>query len=121
MTYNPLLETFKAPNYAPEFDRIKPEHYIPALEQAIADAKDNIENIKNNPEPATFQNTLVALETADETLGQILAVFYHLLGAIGGDELHSLAEKIGPLTSNFSTDICSSGLKASITKKTSLI
>ena len=105
MSYNPLLESFAAPNQAPPFDRIKPEQFIPALEKAIEQARDNIEEIKNNDASPDFDNTIVALETCDETLGQIMSIYGHLLNAIGGDDFHDLAAKIGPMASNFSSDI----------------
>ena len=78
---------------------------MPAVEASIEMARMNIEEIKNNPAAPDFENTIVALETSSEMLGQVTGIFYNMLSSNGGDELHALAEKIGPVTSNFSSDI----------------
>lgn len=105
MPDNPLLVATNLPNHAPDFSAIKNEHYLPAVEAAIEEARSNIESIKANPDTANFENTVVALETASETLGQVTGVFYNQLSAVGGDEIHDLAEKIGPISANFSSDV----------------
>ena len=56
---NPLLQITNLPNHAPAFDQIKNEHYLPALEEAIKEARLNIEAIKNNPDSPNFENTKV--------------------------------------------------------------
>lgn len=104
-TNNPLLQVSALPNKAPPFEKIRVEHYMPAVEAAIAEARAQYEKIKNNPEEADFANTIEAMESAGETLGQVTGVFYNQLSAVGGDELHALAEKIGPVTAAFSSDI----------------
>ena len=105
MTNNPLLKISTLPNMAPAFEQIENDHYMPAVEAAIEEARANYEKIKNNPDEPTFENTLEAMEAASETLGQVTGVFYNQLSCMGGDELHELAEKIGPITSNFGSDI----------------
>ncbi len=105
MSANPLLQKSSLPNQAPAFDKVQTEHYMPAVEEGIALARKNIDAIKNNKDAPTFENTLVALETASETLGQATSVFYNQLSAVGGDDLHALAGKIGPISANFSSDI----------------
>ena len=105
MPKNPLLEIPALPNFAPPFSKIKNEHYMPAVEASIEMARMNIEAIKNDPAAPDFENTIVALESSSEMLGQVTGVFYNMLSSNGGDELHALAEKIGPVTSNFSSDI----------------
>ncbi|HBR68250.1 MAG TPA: peptidase M3, partial [Rhodospirillaceae bacterium] len=52
-----------------------------------------------------FDNTIVALETASERLGVVSGIFYNQLSAVGGDKLHELAEKIGPISANFGSDV----------------
>ncbi|MCB1783665.1 MAG: M3 family metallopeptidase [Alphaproteobacteria bacterium] len=105
MSDNPLLQKSTLPNKAPAFDKIEITDYFPAVEQGIAVARNNIDAIKNSAETPTFENTIVALETASEKLGQATSVFYNQLSAMGGDELHELATKIGPLSAQFSSDI----------------
>ncbi len=105
MFKNPLLQKSTLPNYAPHFDKIKAEHYLPAIKEAIKEARANVEDIKNSESPPTFANTIEALENASETLGTVAGVFYNQLSAMGGDDLHDLATKIAPLNAEFSSDV----------------
>ena len=102
---NPLLSLSALPNHAPPFDKIREEHYLPAVEAAIGEARAEIEAIKTNKAPADFANTIVALETSSETLGTATSIFYNQLSAVGGDALQALAEQIGPVSAAFSSDI----------------
>ncbi|MGH1397793.1 MAG: M3 family metallopeptidase [Alphaproteobacteria bacterium] len=105
MSKNPLLQDSTLPNMAPQFEAIKDAHYMPAIEAAITEARANYDAIKNNSDTPTFENTIEAMESASETLGTVSSIFYNQLSCMGGDALHDLAEKIGPITSNFSSDI----------------
>lgn len=102
---NPLLEIPTNKNFAPDFDKIKTEHYLPAVKESIEIARANIEKIKANTEAPSFENTIVALEGTSELLGQATSIFYNQLSAIGGDDLQELAQEIAPLSSAFSSDI----------------
>ncbi len=105
MSQNPLLAPFTAPHEAPPFDIIREEDYLPAVREAIEQARANVEAIKNNAAAPDFDNTIVALETASELLGTVTGIFYNQLSAAGTDKLEALAEDIGPLNSNFSSDV----------------
>ncbi|MCK5375060.1 MAG: M3 family metallopeptidase, partial [Alphaproteobacteria bacterium] len=105
MSNNPLLEKSSIANQAPPFDKIKTGHYLPAIEKGIKRARINIDSIKNNPDAPTFENTIIALETASEDLDQAASVFYSQLYAMGGDDLHELATQIGPINAAFSNDV----------------
>ena len=102
---NPLLELSTLPNYAPAFDIVEEEHYMPAIEKGIELARENINKIKSNQATPTFENTIVKLESASEILDTAASIFYNQLTANGTDGLQELAEKIGPITSAFSNDI----------------
>lgn len=102
---NPLLLPFTNVNEAPPFDSIHEEHYLPAVKAAIEEARANIDAIKNNSENPTFDNTIAALELSSERLGMVTGIFYNQLSAAGTDEAEKLAEEIGPLSSNFSSDV----------------
>jgi peptidyl-dipeptidase Dcp len=102
---NPLLKISALPNMAPPFDRISEDHFLPAIEAAITEAKKNIAAIKDNPAKPDFENTLVAMNGASELLDQATSIFYNLLSAAGTDGLQALSEKLGPLVSNFSSDV----------------
>ena len=99
---NPLLTKSTLPYGAPQFDKIKNQHYIPAFKQAIAEAKAEIDSIVNNPDEPTFENTIEALEYAGSTLNQVSHIFYNLLEANTNEEMQNIAEEISPLTTEFS-------------------
>lgn len=105
MTENPLLQPFDLPHQAPPFDTIKASHFLPAVKQAIEEARGNIEAIKAASGEPTFDNTIVALETASERLGTVTGIFYNQLHCNGDDQLEALADEIGPLNANFSSDV----------------
>jgi len=105
MTNNPLLNPSTLPNQAPAFDQFKTEHYLPAIEASIAEARTNIDAIKNNTDAPTFENTIVAMESASEAYGQVAGIFYNALSSMGGDALHELAEQIAPIGAKFASDI----------------
>ena len=75
---NPFLTESKAPFGAPEFDKIKIEHYLPAFEVAIAENKAEIEANATNPEAPTFANTIEALDRAGGLLESVAGVFYNV-------------------------------------------
>ncbi len=105
MSNNPLLIPSSAPYEAPPFDSVQDEHYLPAVQEAIEQARRNVEKIKANEEEPTFENTIVALETASDLLGTVASIFYNQLSAAGTDTLEALAEKIGPMNANFANDV----------------
>ena len=67
---NPLLVDSGLPYGAPAFDMIKNEHFSPALENGMAEQAAEIELIASNPESATFENTIEAMEKTGQTLGR---------------------------------------------------
>lgn len=98
---NPLLQPFDT---AP-FSKIKNAHFKPAFEQAIADAKAEIDAITSNTEAATFENTIEALEFTGQQLDRISSIFFNLNSAETNDEIQKIAQEVSPLLSEFSNDI----------------
>ena len=86
-TTNPLLVASTLQYGAPEFDKIKVEHYQPAMEQGIVEHAAEIEKIANNPDAATFENTIVAMEQSGDLLERASSVFYNMTGTISNDEI----------------------------------
>ncbi len=105
MTDNILLSNSPAPHGAPPFDLIKEDDYLPAVTAAIEMARENIEAIKANSDAPTFENVVVALEMSSLKLSRITSIFYNQLSAAGTDKLEALAEELGPLNANFSSDV----------------
>lgn len=98
---NPLLTDSAAPFGAPAFDQIRNEHYLPAFEAAIAEAKAEVDAICANPEDPTFENTIEALEFSGRRYADVSAVFFNLLEADSNDEMHEIAEKVSPMATEF--------------------
>mgnify|MGYP003301613359 FL=1 len=99
---NPFLRESSAPFGAPEFDKIRNEHYLPAFEQGIAEAKAEIDAIVVNTEEPTFENTIEAMEYAGQTLNGVASVFYALMEANTNDEMQQIAEQISPMLTDYS-------------------
>lgn len=99
ITGNPLLESYKTPYQTIPFNSIQLEHYFPAFEEAMRVNRAEIDAIVNNPETATFANTIEALEHSGKLLNQVASPFYNLLSSETNDEMQEIAEKISPLMS----------------------
>ena len=102
---NPLLTPSAAPFGAPQFDRIRKEDYLPAFEQAIRLAREEVDAIASNPQPPTFANTVEALEYSGMGLSRIEQIFFNLLEADTDDEMQRIAEEISPKLTELSTFI----------------
>ena len=99
---NPLLTDSTLPFGAPQFDKIKTEHYLPAFEQAITEAKAEIDAIVNNPDAPTFENTIAALDEAGGRLNDAAGIFYNLMEADTNDQMQDIAEKVSPMMTEYS-------------------
>ncbi len=101
MNDNPLLEESPLPYGAPQFDRIRAGHYMPAFKAGIKEAKAEIDAIVANPEAPTFENTIEALEFSGRTLNRVAGIFYNILEADATDELQAIAEELSPLMTEY--------------------
>lgn len=99
---NPLLTDSTLPYGAPQFDKIKTEHYLPAFEQAITETKAEIDAIVNNPDAPTFENTIAALDEAGGRLNDAAGIFYNLMEADTNDQMQDIAEKVSPMMTEYS-------------------
>lgn len=105
ITINPFLAPYDTPFNAIPYDRIKLEHFIPAVKEAIAREKKCIESICNNSGPATFENTIVALDRSGLLLGEIIGAFNALSNACSNDEILAVEEEIELLCTAHHNDI----------------
>ncbi len=96
MSTNPLLETWTAPFEVPPFAAIAPEYFRPAFETALDRHNGEIARIVENTEPATFANTIVALERAGRLLDRVGSVFWNLAGAHTNDALQAIERELSP-------------------------
>ena len=91
---NPLLAPWQTPFETPPFDDIRPEHFLPAFEQAFADHTADIDAIaKDNAEP-DFDNTITALERSGKLLTKVSSVFHTLVGAHSNPELLAIESEL---------------------------
>ena len=93
---NPLVQKFNTPFEVPPFEKIKLEHYLPAIDHAISKQEKEIHAIANNKEKPTFANTLEALDLSGDLLKNVSAVFFNLLSANTNEEMQKLAKDIAP-------------------------
>ena len=107
---NPLLEPF---DLAP-FSQIQSEHFLPAIKNAIANAKQEVDSIVTNSEPPSFSNTIEKLEYSGELLDRVTSIFFNLNSAETNEEIQKIAQEASPLLSEFSNDIA---LNADLFKK----
>ncbi|WP_300286072.1 M3 family metallopeptidase [uncultured Alistipes sp.] len=102
---NPLSVESTAPYGAPRFDEIRNEHYKPAFEQAVREAREEVDAIVANPEAPTFANTIEALEFSGKRLDAISNIFFNLNEAHTNDTMQSLALELSPMLTAFGNDI----------------
>ena len=99
---NPLLSPSPLPYGAPQFNKISNEHYLPAFQTGIAEAKAEIDAITSNTEEPSFENTIVALEQSGRTLSQVAGIFYNVMEAHTNDQMQAIAEEISPMMTEYS-------------------
>ncbi|MBE0539451.1 MAG: M3 family metallopeptidase [Ignavibacterium sp.] len=102
---NPFFTEYTTPFQTPPFDKIKPEHYLPAFEEGIKIKRAELDAIINNPDKPTFENTIETLEQSGELLTKVSRVFFNISGSNGNDETQKIAETITPELSKLSNDI----------------
>jgi peptidyl-dipeptidase Dcp len=102
---NPLLESFNTPYTTAPFSKIENKHFKPAFIKGIELAKQEIDAIIQNSEPATFENTIEALDFSGQTLDRISSIFFNLNSAETSDEIQQIAQEVSPLLTEFSNDI----------------
>lgn len=100
-----LIQPFDTQFNTAPFSKIKNEDFLPAISQLIDEAKEEINNICNNQEKPTFENTIEALEFSGEHLDRVSSIFFNLNSAETSDEIQKLAQKISPLLTEFSNDV----------------
>ncbi|MGO1318272.1 MAG: M3 family metallopeptidase [Cellulomonadaceae bacterium] len=91
---NPFAAPSELPYGLPDFAQIRPEHFLPAIRAGIAAERAEVEAVAANPEPATIENTVEALERSGELLGRTLTVLYNQLSSDTSPELEQIEEQI---------------------------
>ncbi|MDD4148560.1 MAG: M3 family metallopeptidase [Bacteroidales bacterium] len=102
---NPLLQEWDTPFGVPPFDKIQDEHYEPAFLTAMEEQNKNVQQIIENKEDPTFENTIVALDFSGQTLSKVGGVFYNMLSCNTSDSLQAIAQRIAPKMSAHADEI----------------
>ena len=102
---NPLLEKFNTKYTSSPFSDIKEEHYLAAFQQLIKTSEKEIDEITNNPETPTFENTIEAMAFSGEQLDRVSSIFFNLNSAETNDEIQKIAQDVSPLLTEFSSKI----------------
>ncbi len=105
MTSNPLLRKSTLQYQAPEFDKIKDEHFKPAFEFGLNEQLQEIDAIVKNQAKPTFENTIVALENSGQNLRRATTIFSNLNSANTNDYLQKLDEEFAPIFASHSDKI----------------
>lgn len=102
---NPLLEAYDTPYHTPPFSQIQLGDYEPAFQQAIKEARQEIDDITANQETPSFSNTIETLDASGEKLNSISSIFFNLNSACTSDEMQTIAQQVSPLLTEYSNSI----------------
>ena len=105
MSNNPLLHHFNTQYNTAPFQEIKEEHYLPAFKELIEVSKKEIEDIAQNTEEPSFQNTIEAFAYTGEKLDVVSNIFFNLNSAETNDEIQKIAQEVSPILSEYSSQI----------------
>ena len=102
---NPLLQESTLPFGAPDFSKIDSTDYLPAFETAIQQTRDEIKQIVDNPDSATFENTILAYEESGRLLDRVSRTFFALVEADKTPALGEIEKKVQPMLTDLSNEI----------------
>ena len=103
--HNPLLQTFTTKHNSAPFNEIKEEHFLPAFQELIKLSENEIEEIVNNSEEASFKNVIEALAFSGDQLEIVSSIFFNLNSAETNDEIQKIAQEVSPILTEFSAKI----------------
>ncbi len=106
---NPFFGISALPYQAPPFDHIHQDHYRPAFDKGVAQKRAEVQAIAENVEPATFANTVLALEVSGELLTRVTQVFFAMTSAHTNDFLQQLDEEFSTELAQLANDIYLNG------------
>ena len=102
---NPLLQESSVPFGAPHFSKIQTSDYMPAVEVAIQQTRDNIQKIVESEDSATFENTILAYEESGRLLDRVSRVFFALTEAEKTPEIGDIEKKVQPMLTELENEI----------------
>lgn len=102
---NPLLGEWKTPHQTPPFAEIKTEHYLPAVEKGMDEARKNIDAITSSKDKPTFENTILALEKSSALLDKVTSILFNMNESNTNEDLQNIVLEISPKLTSFSNNI----------------
>src|SRR6476646_1138950 len=96
---NPLLTDWTAPFGVPPLAALRPAHFPPAFEQALAAHRGEIAVIAGSGAEPGFDNTVAALERSGRLLSRVSSVFYVLAGAHTSEAIPAIERGLAPMLS----------------------
>ncbi len=102
---NPFFTEYGTPFDIPPFEKIMPEHFLPAFKEGIKQHDKEIDVIVKNTAEPTFENTIVAKEESGELLRKVSNVFFNLTSANTNKQLQEISKEVGPMLSQHSDNI----------------
>ena len=105
MEHNPLVKPFDTPFESAPFSIIRPEHFVPALQENIKTALEEIEAIVSQKEMPTFINTIEALEQSGSFIGRNSSLLFNLNSAETSEALQKVTQQAAPLLTQFQNDV----------------
>ena len=102
---NPLLQKSSLPFGAPDFSKIQETDYLPAIQAAIKNQRENIQKIVDNKKKPTFQNTILAYEESGVMLDRVINVFDGLTSAHKTPVIAETEDKVMPLLTDLNNEI----------------
>jgi peptidyl-dipeptidase Dcp len=102
---NPLMIDFNTPLQAVPFNQIKPEHYKPAFDAALAEARAELDRIIKSSRKPAFKNTIEALEQSGYRLHRVEQIFFNINNAETNKEIQKIAQEVSPILTEYYNDI----------------
>lgn len=102
---NPLLSKFDTPFETIPFDKLRDEHFLEALEQAVKEARQEIEDIKNSSLSPDFENSVAALDRSGKKMSVVSSAFFTLNSTDSTEERQKIAREVSRILTEFSNDI----------------
>ena len=102
---NVLNSSFNTAFDTAPFSQISNSDFLPAIKNAIDEAKKEIDAITNNSEKPSFENTIAALDFSGEHLDRLTSIFFNLNSAETTEQIQKIAQEISPLLTEFGNDV----------------
>lgn len=104
-TVNPLMKPSKLPYNAPDFSKIKGDYYLPAIQAAIVEQRQEIKKITDNKQKPTFANTILAYERSGQMLNRVTGIFFCVTEADKTPDLEKAEAAVIPMMTDFENEI----------------